>query len=401
MMNKRWNDDVAYVFSTHRLFLKVYGLWPLQKQTVFTKIQWGFCLITQFMILPCLTTELLWSSKDASSNIESITFFASTSTGLIKNICLIVSQKKLGMNINAAIDDWLSVKNNVETRKIMKKYAVQSKILTFTLLYSLYVCLGMYMAVVIFINLKQIFSTDMNLVNVNTTDWLLLIPSGSLGQLITGPQYAIILTIQIVQTSLLSFLLFTVDSFFFNVTIHLTGQLEVLKNNFKTFTKEPNTEANYRKKFVNFVNRHNLLMELYQNLEDIFHFLILYEIVIVTVLLALIGLRLNICINEKDHVEAIKSVFVLNYLIMQSLVYTYGGEFLQKESEDIFYMLYTTSWFTLPAALMKDVHFAMMRSSIPFRLTGGKFFYINRETMMYILKTAASYISVLRIALRK
>ncbi|XP_011065376.1 PREDICTED: uncharacterized protein LOC105152663, partial [Acromyrmex echinatior] len=148
------------------LFLKVYGLWPLQKQTVFTKIQWGFCLITQFMILPCLTTELLWSSKDASSNIESITFFASTSTGLIKNICLIVSQKKLGMNINAAIDDWLSVKNNVETRKIMKKYAVQSKILTFTLLYSLYVCLGMYMAVVIFINLKQIFSTDMNLVNV-------------------------------------------------------------------------------------------------------------------------------------------------------------------------------------------------------------------------------------------
>jgi len=114
-----------------------------------------------------------------------------------------------------------------------------------------------------------------------------------------------------------------------------------------------------------------------------------------------LGLRLNICINEKNHVEAIKSVFVLNYLIMQSLVYTYGGEFLQKESEDIFYMLYTTSWFTLPAALMKDMHFAMMRSSIPFRLTGGKFFYVNRETMMYVLKTAVSYISVLRIALRK
>ncbi|XP_018341860.1 PREDICTED: uncharacterized protein LOC108748309 [Trachymyrmex septentrionalis] len=401
MTNKRWNDDIAYVFSTHRLFLKVYGLWPLQKQTVFTKIQWGFCLIAQFMTLPALTTELLWSSKEASSNIESITFFASILTGIIKNLCFIVSQKRLGMNINAAIDDWLSVKNNVETRKIMKKYAVKAKILTFTLLYSLYVCIGMYIAVIIFINLKQIFFTDMNSMNVNTTDWLLLIPSGPLSQLITGPQYAIILTIQIVQSCVLSFLLFTVDSFFFNITIHLTGQLEVLKNNFKTFTNEPNTEANYRKKFVNLINRHSLLMELYQNLEDTFHFLILSQIVIVTVLFALIGLRLNICINEKNHVEAIKSVFVLNYLIMQSLVYTYGGEFLQKESEDIFYMLYTTSWFTLPAALMKDVHFAMMRSSIPFRLTGGKFFYVNRETMMYVLKTAASYISVLRIALQK
>ncbi|KAG5343793.1 OR10A protein, partial [Acromyrmex charruanus] len=400
MTDKHWNDDIAYVFSTHRLFLKGYGLWPLQKQTVFTKIQWGFCLIAQLMILPCLTTEILWSSQDASSNIESITFFASTSTGLTKNLCLIVSQKRLSININAAINDWLSVKDNMETRKIMKKYAVQSKILTFTLLYSLYVCLGMYIAVVIFINLKQIFFTDLNLVNVNATNWFLLIPSGPLSHLITGPQYAIILTIQILQSCILSFLLFTVDSFFFNVTIHLTGQLEVLKNNFKTFTNELNTKANYRKKFVSLINRHSLLIELYQNLEDTFHFLILYQVVILMILLALTGLRLNICINEKNHVEATKSVFVLNYLIMQSLVYTYGSEFLQKESENIFYTLYTTSWFILPSALMKDLHFVMMRSSIPFRLTGGKFFYVNRETMIYVLKIAISYVSILRRALK-
>lgn len=90
----------------------------------------------------------------------------------------------------------------------------------------------------------------------------------------------------------------------------------------------------------------------------------------------------------------------MNYLLVESFLYTYAGDFLQRESESIFYALYTTSWFTFPLELMKDLHFAMMRSSIPFRLTGGKFFYVNRETMMYILKTAASYISVLRIALR-
>lgn len=110
-------------------------------------------------------------------------------------------------------------------------------------------------------------------------------------------------------------------------------------------------------------------------------------------------MRLNIHVKEGDNVEAIKDVIVLIYLLMQSLLFTYGGEFLQKESEEIFYALYTTSWFTLPLALMKDLHFAMMRSSIPFRLTGGKFFYVNRETMMSILKTAASYVSVLRIML--
>lgn len=110
---------------------------------------------------------------------------------------------------------------------------------------------------------------------------------------------------------------------------------------------------------------------------------------------------MNICLIEKDYVEATKNTVTLNFLLMQSLVFTYGGEYLQKESEDIFHALYRTSWFTLPLGMMKDLHFAMMRSSIPFRLTGGKFFYVNRETMMYVFRTAASYISVLRIALRK
>lgn len=80
-----------------------------------------------------------------------------------------------------------------------------------------------------------------------------------------------------------------VDCFFFNVAAHLTGQLELLNNKFKTFANEPDTEENYRKKFVSLINRHSELMELYQNLEDSFHFLILSQIVVTTVMIALMG----------------------------------------------------------------------------------------------------------------
>ncbi|XP_077266954.1 odorant receptor 4-like [Temnothorax americanus] len=400
MTGKRWNDDVAYVFSTQRVFLRVYGLWPLETQTVFTKIRWGACMIAQFLILPFIIIHLFWGSKDAGSNIECVTYLVSTTIAIVKGLCLTVSKKKLATNINAAIDDWISAKDNKETKKIMKKHADRSRILTLTLLYSLLICCGAYIAVVIFINLKILF-TDKNLVDVNTTNWLPMYPSGPLGNLVTGSQFAILLPIQIVQITILSALLCIADCFFFNITIHLTGQLELLKNKFKTFANEPDTEANYRKKFVGLINRHSELMELYENLEDSFHFLILSQLVVTTIMLAMIGLRLNIYLNEKNYIEATKSVLVLNYLLMQSLVFTYGGEYLQKESEGIFHALYTTSWFRLPLTLMKDLHFAMMRSSIPFRLTGGKFFFVNRETMMYIFKTSASYISVLRIAIRK
>lgn len=110
-------------------------------------------------------TELLSNNLNAGANIEGITYIVSTTVGLIKNVCIAVSQKKLGMNINAAIDDWLSAKDNKETKKIMKKHAVKSRILTFTLLYSLFVCVFLYIAVVVFMNLKQISFKDANLVD--------------------------------------------------------------------------------------------------------------------------------------------------------------------------------------------------------------------------------------------
>ncbi|EFN63737.1 Putative odorant receptor 13a [Camponotus floridanus] len=402
MSAKRWSDDFAYAFSIHRIFLKIYGLWPLQEQTLFTKIRYVFCVTAQFMILPFVTLDLMWNNENAGTGgIESILYFVSTVLGMIKHVCIAIGQKKLSINLDAAIDDWLSTKENEETRKIMKKYAARARILTLMLLYSGGGCFSIYMSAIVFINLKQIFFTDPLSADANTTYWMLLVPSGPLATSITGSQYVILLIFQIVQTSLVCSTQCVIDSFFFNITLHLAGQVEVLKNKFKIFANDSNTEANYRKKFVSLVDRHGELMKFYQNLEDTFHLLILVQLVMVTIMLALIGLRINLCLNEKDHVEAAKSIVVLNYLLMESLVLTYGGDFLQRESEGIFYALYATSWFTLPVKLMKDLHFAMMRSSIPFRLTGGKFFYVNRETMMYILKTAASYVSVLRIALRE
>ncbi|KAL6253412.1 hypothetical protein P5V15_015262 [Pogonomyrmex californicus] len=361
MTDKRWNDDIAYSFFTHRIFLRIYGLWPLQTQTVFTNIRWNLFLIAQFMILPFLLVDSFWSDQNAGSNIENILYFTSTVTGIIKNVC-----------------------DNKETQMIMKKYALKARMLTFTLLYSAVGCFSIYVLAIVFINLQQIYFMDENLVDANTTNWILFIPCGPLSKSINGLQFVIILVIQILQTISLCIILSIVDTFFFTMTIHLAGQLE----------------ANYRKKFVSLINRHSKLTEFYQNLEDTFNFLILSQLVSTTIMIALVGMRINLCINEKNHIELTKSVLVLNYLFMQSLIFTYAGDFLQTKSEDIFHALYATSWFTLPLALMKDLHFAMMRSSVLLRLTGGKFFYVNRETMMYMLKTSASYVSVLRIALR-
>lgn len=112
------------------------------------------------MVLPFVTLDLMWNNENADTGIESILFFVSAVIGIIKQLCIAVNQKKLGININAAIDDWLSAKDDEETRKIMKKYAIKARILTFILLYSACGCFCIYISAIVFINLKQIFFTD-------------------------------------------------------------------------------------------------------------------------------------------------------------------------------------------------------------------------------------------------
>lgn len=125
--------------------------------------------------------------------------------------------------------------------------------------------------------------------SVNATNWVFLLPSGELGNKISGPLYAAIIVLQIFQINMIAVIQCISDSYYITVILHLAGQLRVLKTKFSTFANKPDTDVNYRKRFVGLVNRHCELIEFIQNLEDTFQLVILYQLIIVTLLLALLG----------------------------------------------------------------------------------------------------------------
>lgn len=104
--------------------------------------------------------ELTGKHRDASTSIETILFFAYTMILTLKNFCIIANQRKLAKNIDAAISDWLSAKNDEKSYKIMKEYAFKSKLFTSVILYSGLICTAIYILGVIFMNVQQRFLQD-------------------------------------------------------------------------------------------------------------------------------------------------------------------------------------------------------------------------------------------------
>ncbi|XP_011065383.1 PREDICTED: uncharacterized protein LOC105152670 [Acromyrmex echinatior] len=263
MSDDVWNDDIAYVFSTHRTFMQILGIWPLQKRTIVTIIQWNVMIFLQLSPLIFLFMEFTGNNGDTGSNIDAIIYLSCTLNLNLKYIAIAANGGKLTKNIKAAVADWVSAKNDEKSYKIMKKYAFKSRLYTLLMLYSSFVCGSLYLLSVLVMNLIEIFLQD-QMMNVSN------------------------------------------------------------------------------------------------------------------------GLRIIFCLKHHYYVELMKSILVLNYMLMESLLYCYGGDFIQKGSEDIFHAMFKASWFTLPATMMKDLNFAMMRSSYPFRFTGGKFFYTNCEAIVLV-----------------
>lgn len=116
-----------------------------------------------------------------------------------------------------------------------------------------------------------------------------------------------------------------------------------------------------------------------------------------SVIICISGFQLILAIYSHDLVMISKTTSVMGAVMLQLYFYSFVGDYLKCQSEDIAKSIYSCNWYNLPAKLMKNIFFVLMRTQQPVQLLAGRFLVVNIETYMSILKTSFSYLSVLRV----
>lgn len=111
------------------------------------------------------------------------------------------------------------------------------------------------------------------------------------------------------------------------------------------------------------------------------------------------GFQLILALKSHDAVMITKTITVMSTLLLQLFFYSFVGDYLKCQMGEIAHSIYSCNWHCLPMKLMRNVLFIIMRSQHPVQLLAGKFFVVNIETFMAILKSSLSYLSVLRVML--
>nr|WGO81775.1 olfactory receptor 100 [Microplitis mediator] len=388
-----WNSGTSYELTIYKIIMWPLGIWPLNRGELFSDIRLFLAAITQASTCICLHIEMWLNCQGLEDILDIFVLSVFSLLACMKGIIVRYHQEKLHCNVTSAVKDWftLSLKTNLRNRKIMMEHARIGRIVCISLMAP---ASGGTLSWIVFALPLPMFIPE------NSTSVVRNYPlqTACTFQSVTlSGYYHIIFIIQIYQLIATCLGNCGNDVFFFGLGMHICGQLEILKNEFREL-KTTNNKSEDRKTFQNVVRRHSHLMSLIYKLESSFNLVILAQLIMSGILICIMGLQVIIAMKTENLFAGVKASVVLSSLMSQLFLYSYGGDYLTSQCEAIAYAAYESSWHKSSMERIKDIQFIILRAEKLIYVTAGKFFYMTLGTFMDIIKLSVSYMSVLRVA---
>ncbi|EZA52554.1 ObirOr5-P1 [Ooceraea biroi] len=391
MANEQWNHDIAYAMTPFKLITWPIGVWPLQVYDVYSLIRcvFGTCCSSLMVILPSI--ELYMGCTNAEQNVDCLMLICCGMLGILKIILFRIYANNLIDNYESALNDYLNIEN-VKQRTIMRRHAFMGRILCFFMMSFSYISCVIY-GLLPFLGDDD--SLSINITNENSVREY-TIPSRCALEYFNASNsiYRIVCFIETIALILATSANIGNDAMFLNITLHMCGQVKILRTNFMDIDV---TSSRAYDRFNILIQRHIYLIHIVKQLAETISFILLTQLFISSILLCIMGFQLILSLKVNDIVMTTKSFSVLSAFLSQLTLYSFIGDYLKSQMEEIGLSIYRSSWYDYPRKLTRNMIFVLMRTESPIALQAGNFIMINLSTYMSILKTSASYLSVLRV----
>ncbi|KAM0732886.1 Odorant receptor 4 [Formica fusca] len=146
------------------------------------------------------------------------------------------------------------------------------------------------------------------------------------------------------------------------------------------------------------VEDHTRLLRAIAVIEDTFNIMLLVLFLYFGILFACYGFLIMSLIEKGNDISISHLVYEVCIVINtfgHMCLYCAVGEILVIQCDRIHYAVYNYKWYILDPKNARGLILLMIKSSKPIYLTAGKVFPMTMATFCNLIKTSASYISVL------
>nr|XP_033206041.1 odorant receptor 22c-like [Bombus vancouverensis nearcticus] len=389
-------EEYVRNFLVQETLLKVVGIWPTRNGSSFGR--WIFAMMTQISTIYSLSLEVYRHCLDIDDTMDAFVMDLSSIVSLAKLFIMRRNSKHAYVLINSVLKDWSAVDDS-RHEDIMTKYYKRGRIVSLTILYlgyasglSFIVKALPFGEILPFKMFQNSANSSANLKGSLEMNYFLAsyCVFGSLPLL----QQICVLILQAMHIFVNAVAHCANDGLFFSLTMHLCGQFEVLKMNFTKFELQ---QFGYHKKLRFLVKRHCQLLMLANDLEQTFNMIILVQLLMSALLICVEGFVFLVCLATRDNVGALKSVVLMVTLLIQLYLYAYAGDVLESRSNEIAHGVYDSPWYQPRGHVARDLMMIINRGHRSYHVTAGKFLSMNMFTFKEILRSSASYLSVLKV----
>ncbi|XP_011066046.1 PREDICTED: odorant receptor 82a-like [Acromyrmex echinatior] len=339
-----WNDDMAYAMTLYKFLTLPLGVWPLQKYNTFSLVRSIVCGFSLSVMLITMLLEINFGNGDAYVKIDTLMVISCIILATLKLLSFRLYADNLIRNYSSAVNDYSTI--DTEEKPGNKDIQVDD------------------------VSKTQASKLPMPLTFLED----LHIPS-SLYFVISTLQYTILMITCTTNCA----------SSIFTLAPMMTGDEDIHIN------VSIKNQAAKLPVPITFLGDLQIPTGLYFVISTVQYFILLLTGT------SNCGFRFILALKSHDAVMITKTITVMSTLLLQLFFYSFVGDYMKCQMEQIAHSIYISNWYYLPNKLMRNVLLVIMRSQQPVQLLAGRFFVVNIKTYMIILKSSLSYLSVLRV----
>ncbi|XP_054010105.1 uncharacterized protein LOC128893273 [Hylaeus anthracinus] len=394
------------------------GTWPLQKYDVYANLRSIVAVVLFLLMFAIVQAEIYFDHSDPEKNLDVLVLTACSILSMWKVTMFRVHSDLLIANFTSAVKDYEDL-DGEEERAIVRRHARMGRVACASVIGFSYFAATLFLAVPMLAGDEEVALKDVNVTQEDELDFP--IPSTyTMKNLGISEQFTSVVFLVEYAMLLMSCTGNVVnrlrnerpnfhregrltsrdvcragsDGLFCSITFHLCGQAELLKLEFKRFVEK---SENISERFNGLTKRHRHLLKLSKMLNDAISSILAVQLFMSCILICMTGVQLILSLNVGNIVMALKSLLAGSSMVGQLFAYSYVGEYLKNQMEDIGYSAYCSTWYNIPSKLSRDIVFVLLRSQRLVQLKAGQFFVVNIATYMSIVRISISYLSVLRV----
>ncbi|XP_067206874.1 odorant receptor 13a-like isoform X2 [Linepithema humile] len=211
-----------------------------------------------------------------------------------------------------------------------------------------------------------------------------------------SPVFECFLAGQFLYELLLASVVGMVNALLVSFVLHVSGQIDIMRQDLNEISNSKYDSSTSLIVIKGLIHRHQKIITLSENIESLFCYIALMQLLWNTLVICCTGFVIVITIRaDEGATTLIKSISFYIAITLEVFILCFVGEFLSAKSKTINDAVYESFWYNMPPTDSRILLFMLLRSQKRLTITAGKVVDLTLEGFTSIMRASASYVSVL------